>query len=378
MREPIGSRCVFMGLGSTCTGSRLPPPPHPSNLLERHRLTATVPTITNPAPSTAATPAGARLADTSERRIALVRIWDAMFRGARRYVEDAGFVGVHNMPEIVGVTGACENVDTLFKVDFFGRPAFLAQSDQLYLELLTPALGKVYAEIQSFRMEPDADDRHLCQFALFEIEHLGNLDELIGNISGIVQAATNEVVRSCGAELALFGRDISQLRSMEFARITYTDCIELLMGEFPYLAWGDDLTQVHEAAIVAKIGPCFVTHYPKDIKFFNMQLNEHDERIVNSTDLLLPFAGESAGAAEREHEYSRIVERLQTSSMYERLLENGARPVDFDWYLDAHKGKEIPLHSGAGIGMARLAQFIIGVEDIRDATPFVLNRDNLC
>ena len=339
-------------------------------------MTATVQTTV--APTSLTTPVGAHLSDTSERRIALVRIWDAMFRGARRHVENAGFVGVHNMPEIVGVTGACENVDTLFKVDFFGRPAFLAQSDQLYLELLTPVLGKVYAEIQSFRMEPDADDRHLCQFSLFEIEHLGTLDDLVGNISGIVQAACREVIRSCPEELALFGRDHAELADLTFARISYSDCIELLLAEFPDLVWGDDLTAVHEAAIVAKIGPCFVTHYPKDIKFFNMRQNEGDERIVNSTDLLLPFAGESAGAAEREHEYHAIVDRLRSSAMYERLLENGARPEDFDWYLEAHRDKQIPLHSGAGIGMARLAQFIVGVDDIREAVPFVLNRDNLC
>jgi hypothetical protein len=105
-------------------------------------------------------PAGAHLTDLSGRRMAIVRIWDAMFRGARSYVERHGFVGVHNMPEIVGVTGACENVDTLFKVDFFGKPAFLAQSDQLYLELLTPQLGRVYAEIQSPRQPRRADRPH--------------------------------------------------------------------------------------------------------------------------------------------------------------------------------------------------------------------------
>jgi asparaginyl-tRNA synthetase len=309
--------------------------------------------------------------------MALVRVWDAMFRGARSYVERHGFVGVHNMPEIVGVTGACENVDTLFKVDFFGKPAFLAQSDQLYLELLTPQLGRVYAEIQSFRMEPEADDRHLCQFALFEIEHLGNLDELIGHISGIVQAAAREVTARCGEELAMFGRSTEDLQALQFGRITYDNAIELLAGEFPDLAWGDDLTAVHEAAIVRHIGACFVTHYPKDIKFFNMKENEDDPRLVNSTDLLLPGAGESAGAAEREHEHGKIVERLKTSAMYETLLTNGARPEDFDWYLDAHVDRDIPLHSGAGIGMARLAQFILGVDDIREAVPFLVNRDNL-
>jgi asparaginyl-tRNA synthetase len=309
--------------------------------------------------------------------MALVRIWDAMFRGARGYVERHGFVGVHNMPEIVGVTGACENVDTLFKVDFFGKRAYLAQSDQLYLELLTPQLGRVYAEIQSFRMEPDVDDRHLCQFALFEIEHLGDLDELIGHISGIVQASAREVVARCGDELAIFGRSATDLAKLSFARITYSDAIELLMAQFPSLAWGDDLTAVHEAALVEQLGPMFVTHYPRDIKFFNMRENDTDARVVNSTDLLLPWAGESAGAAEREHEHTRIVERLHESSMYERLIANGANDDDFAWYLDAHRDREIPLHSGAGIGMARLAQFLIGADDIRDAVPFLVNRDNL-
>ena len=175
----------------------------------------------------------------------------------------------------------------------------------------------------------------------------------------------------------MFGRDVSELRNLSFGRITYSDAIELLAAEFPTLAWGDDLKANHEAAIVEKIGPCFITHYPKDIKFFNMKLNEHDPRVVNSTDLLLPLAGESAGAAEREHEHGTIVERLVESDMYARLLENGAKPEDFDWYLDAHKDREIPLHSGAGIGMARVAQFILGVNDIRDAVPFIVNRENL-
>lgn len=343
-------------------------------------MTATLPTIATSTTTNAAAPvssAGAHLTDLSGRRMAIVRIWDAMFRGARSYVERHGFVGVHNMPEIVGVTGACENVDTLFKLDFFGKPAFLAQSDQLYLELLTPQLGRVYAEIQSFRMEPEADDRHLCQFSLFEIEHLGGLDELIGHISGIVQAAAREVVARCEDELALFGRSCAELRNLTFGRISYGDAIELLADEFPGLAWGDDLKAHHEAAIVRHLGPCFVTHYPKDIKFFNMKVNEQDERLVNSTDLLLPGAGESAGAAEREHEHARIVERLTTSPMYETLLSHGATDEDFAWYLDAHVGRDIPLHSGAGIGMARVAQFILGVDDIRDAVPFLVNRDNL-
>ncbi len=312
-----------------------------------------------------------------ERRMALVRVWDAMFRGARRYVEANGFIGVHNMPEIVGVTGACENVDTLFKLDYFGKQAYLAQSDQLYLELLTPHLGKVYAEIQSFRMEPEADDRHLCQFSLFEIEHLGGLDELIGYLTGIVRSACAQVAADCGPELALFGRDPAALRDLRFRRITYTEAVAVLAPEFPGLAWGDDLKADHERRLTELMGPVFLTHYPLPIKFFNMRQNDADPRVVNSTDMLLPFAGESAGAAEREHRHDEIVRRLEASAMYERLIALGGTDADFAWYLDAHKDRDIPLHSGAGIGMARVAQFILGLADIRKAVPFVLNRENL-
>lgn len=304
-----------------------------------------------------------------------------MFRGAREFVEEAGFIGVHNAPEIVGITGACENVDTLFKVDYFGRQAYLAQSDQLYLELLTPYLEKVYAEIQSFRMEPDADDRHLTQFALFELEHQGDLDDLIENIEGVVRSAVDNVIfldTEVHDALGMSPEWIDFLRNLEFARITYHDAIQALkVSAFPDLEWGEDLKADHEAELTALFGPVFVTHYPLEIKFFNMRQNEMNPLLVNSCDLLLPFSGESAGAAERETEHDKIVHRLKTSDMYARLIELGGKDEDFEWYLNAHRDKDIPLHSGCGIGMARVAQFILGNNDIRECVPFLMNKDNL-
>ncbi|MBM3267359.1 MAG: hypothetical protein FJZ01_06905 [Candidatus Sericytochromatia bacterium] len=314
---------------------------------------------------------------TVARRMGIVRVWDAMLRGARAYVEAEGFVAVHNMPHIVGITGACENIDTLFKTDFFGERAYLTQTGQLYLELITPHLRRVYTEIQSFRSEPTVDDRHLCQFSLFEIEHQGNLSELIGHIGGIVRNMARYVINDCPDVLALFGRDPEELGDLQFGCMTYEQAINYLKPEFPDLEFGDDLKAHHERLLASRLGPMFLTHFPLPIKFFNMRQNEQDPRVVNSTDLILPLAGESAGAAEREHHYDRIVERLKSSPMYRRLIELGGTDDDFAWYLDAHKGKDIPLHSGAGVGVARVAQFILGVPDIRDAVPFVINRENL-
>jgi len=320
----------------------------------------------------------------TERKMALIKVWDAMFKGARKEVENRGFIGVHNAPELVGITGACENVDTLFKVDFFGKQAYLAQSDQLYLELLTPHLDKVYAEIQSFRMEAEADARHLCQFSLFEIEHKGDLDELMDNIEAILQSMIDAVMDLEEWELDATGMTDqwyhNHMRSWRkpLPRVSYTQCVDVLRGgNYPELEWGDDLKAHHESDIVDLFGPCFVTHYPKAIKFFNMRENENHADTVNSCDLLLPYSGESAGAAERETDHATIVRRLKESDMYKRLIELGGKDEDFAWYLDAHRDVDVPLHSGAGIGMARIAQFILGVDDIRDAVPFVINSENL-
>ena len=314
----------------------------------------------------------------NEQKMAIIKLWDAMFRGARAEVERRGFIGVHNMPEIVGVTGACENVDTLFKVDYFGKQAYLAQSDQLYLELITPHLERVYAEIQSFRMEPDADDRHLTQFALFEIEHQGNLDDLMENIEAILWSIVDTVDVSEAVINDEWFQQVWEHRCAGLARVTYTEAIEFLQREhYPDLEWGIDLKDHHEALIVEEYGPCFVTHYPLPIKFFNMKQNKEKPSTVNSCDLLLPYSGESAGAAEREHTYENIERRLKESDMYKRLIELGGKDEDFEWYLEAHRDKDIPLHSGAGLGKARIAQYLIGLEDIRDAVPFVLNSENL-
>lgn len=309
------------------------------------------------------------------KRIALVRVWDAAVRGMRKYVESEGFVQVHNAPELVGVSGACENVDTLFKVDFFGRKGYLAQSDQLYLEMITPHIPKVWAEIQSFRAEPDADNRHLAQFSLFELEFQGSLTDLVKHISGCVKAAHDEVHSKC--DLSLFNV-APPSKNLEFFQLTYDNAVKYLKENgFPELAWGDDLKSEHELKLATYFGPMFITHYPLEIKFFNMRQNQADPRVVNSTDLILPFSGESAGAAERETEYEKIVTRLKTSSMYKRLIDLGGSDEDFEWYLNAHKDKSIALHSGTGIGVARVVQWILQLDDIRDAVPFLINSENL-
>ena len=318
--------------------------------------------------------------DLSQHRLNIIKIWNSVYDGARQCVKDRGYTYIGNMPEVAGISGACESTELLFKLDFFGSQAYLVQSGQLPLELLTPHFKKVYCEIQSHRAESAVDKRHLTQFSLFEIELLGGLEDLLVEIEVIVKAMMKSVASDCRDELLFFGQSPYSLEkrlNKPFFRMTYTEAVEDLKPIFPILTWGDDMKAEHEKVLTDRYGPMFLTHFPKDLKFFNMLVNSDNPMVVDSADLLLPYSGESGGAAAREHEYDKIVKRLKESSMYKHLIELGGSDKDFEWYLSAHRNKVIPSHAGAGLGINRIVSYLLGLDDIRKASPFVSNRENL-
>ncbi len=308
---------------------------------------------------------------------AIVKIESSILKGARKYFEEQGFVEVV-VPHVTKATGACENIATMFEIDYFGPKRYLSQTGQLYLEVLTPFLKKVWCVGPSFRAEPLADERHLTEFTLVELEFAGNFEQLLGHVENITCSMIDCVLAERKEELVLLNADVERLGRVRkpFQRMTYAKAVELL-ADFG-VRWGDDLRSSQEKMLVQINGdqPLFVTHFPKAIKFFNMKENDEDSKIVNSADLLLPMSGEAVGAAEREYRQDKLHERLVNSSMFRQLVEKGGSIEDFKWYLEFYE-KQGFLHSGCGIGLNRVTQFILGVDDIRATTAFPMNRESI-
>jgi asparaginyl-tRNA synthetase len=308
---------------------------------------------------------------------AVARIEASLLKGARKYLDDNDFTEIV-VPHLTRATGACENIATMFTVDHFEEKVYLAQTGQLYLEVLTPFLKRVWCVGPSFRAEPSVDERHLTEFTLIELEFEGNLTELMRHIESIIFSMVQEVIQTRKEELELLEIDIGRLNvSPPFKKITYTDAVREL-SRFG-VNWGDDLKSWHEKFLVETHGnkPLFVTHYPEAIKFFNMKTNEESPEIVNSTDLLLPYGGEAVGAAEREYEHEKLLERLKNSTMLKQLIEKGGSIQDFDWYLEFYKKFGGTPHAGCGIGLNRVTQYVLGSGDIRTTTVFPLNRESI-
>ena len=302
---------------------------------------------------------------------AMVYVEGLLLQGARKYFDDMEFKEIV-VPHITRATGACENIDTLFAVDYFGQMGYLSQTAQLYLESLIPWMNKVWCISPSFRAEPRVDNRHLTEFTLIELEFAGTFEELLEHVEGVILSMIMSVLKKMTSRW--LDRNRLGHIAVPFQRIPYVEAIQELDKEF-----GHDITREEEQKLVEKYGnaPLFITHFPKTMKFFNMIENEENRELVNSADLILPFGGETVGAASREYRADLLLKRLEESQMFKQLTAKGGSIKDFDWYIDVYRKYQTAPHAGCGIGLNRVTQFVFGVDDIRMCTAYPLNRETL-
>jgi asparaginyl-tRNA synthetase len=322
---------------------------------------------------------------------AVFRIRSAAAYAIHRFFQERGFIYVHT-PLITGsdAEGAGEmftvtamDLEHLpkteegavdFSQDFFGRHTSLTVSGQLEAECMAMAFGKVYTFGPTFRAERSYTQRHAAEFWMIEPEvAFADLQDNMELAQDMIRSVIRSVMEQCPDDLAFCSKFIDKgllerldhVASSDFARVSYTDAIEILKKEnskFEYpVQWGADLQTEHERFLTEKVfqKPVFVTDYPKDIKAFYMRLND-DGKTVAAVDLLVPGIGEIIGGSQRE-------ERLEI--LQRRMKENGMNEEAYRWYLDLRKYGGAK-HSGFGLGFERMVMYLTGMSNIRDVIPF--------
>ena len=322
---------------------------------------------------------------------AVFRIRSVAAAAIHRFFQEQGFVYV-NTPIIT--TSDCEGAGEMFRVttldpknppltesgevdwsqDFFGKHASLTVSGQLNAENFAMAFGDVYTFGPTFRAENSNTTRHAAEFWMIEPEMaFADLNTYLETAEAMTRYVIRYLLDNCPDELAFFNQFFDKglierlelVASSDFARVTYTDAIELLKknnDNFQYkVEWGTDLQTEHERYLTEQIfkKPVFVTDYPKEIKAFYMRQNE-DGKTVAAADMLVPGIGELIGGSQRE-------ERLDV--LEARMKELGLNTADYDWYLDLRRYGSVK-HAGYGLGFERLLMYVTGIPNIRDVIPF--------
>lgn len=321
---------------------------------------------------------------------ALARVRNQLSMSTHQFFQDEGFFYL-NTPIITG--SDCEGAGQMFRVttlpldklplkdgkvdfeqDFFGKSAYLTVSGQLEGEIYATALGKVYTFGPTFRAENSNTSRHLAEFWMIEPE--AAFFELADNMAlaeRFIQRLLGDVLSKSAEDMAFFDErvqpglreSLAAVMNKPFEHLTYTEAIDILArsGEkFEYpCTWGSDLQAEHERYLTEKHinGPLILYNYPRSIKPFYMRCND-DERTVAAMDVLVPGVGEIIGGSQRE-------ERLDV--LLARMAEMDLKEEDYWWYIDLRRFGTVP-HSGFGLGLERVVQWVTGMANIRDCIPF--------
>jgi asparaginyl-tRNA synthetase len=302
------------------------------------------------------------LAIRSQEHVAVFRVKAEMLAAFRRFFEAEELLEV-TPPILTG--NAAEGGSEAFTFDYFGRPGYLSQTAQLYLEAMLAPHERVYALTPSFRAEKSRTNRHLTEYLHLEAELAWtDLDGLLDFIERMVVHVLGEVAARRPRELELLGRKPEELTAIHapFPRLSYAEAIERLQRQGFPVRWGSDLGTAEERALTLESPqPLFVTRYPVEIKAFYMLRTPGDPRTVEAADLLGPQGyHELVGASCRE----TSIEHLR-----ERLVAIGAKPEEYEWYFDLRRHGNVP-HAGFGLGVERFLRFVTRREHIRDTTPF--------
>ncbi|GLX32808.1 asparagine--tRNA ligase 2 [Leuconostoc mesenteroides subsp. dextranicum] len=294
---------------------------------------------------------------------ATLKIRNTLVAATYEFFNKEGFTKL-DAPVLTG--SAPEGTTELFETDYFGEPAFLSQTGQLYAEAGAMAFGKVFTFGPTFRAEKSKTRRHLTEFWMIEPEMaFMDQEESLKLQERYIAFLISKVLENNDQELDILKRDKGLLRSytqLPYPRVSYDDAVKLLQDNDFDVEWGVDFGSPEETFLANHFAkPVFIVNFPKAIKPFYMKRHKTRDDIVVSADLLAPEGyGEIIGGSERDTDYDYLKNEI------EKL---GLNMDEYAWYLDLRKYGSVP-HSGFGLGLERMVTFVTGEEHIREAIPF--------
>jgi nondiscriminating aspartyl-tRNA synthetase len=274
------------------------------------------------------------------------------------------------------LAGSTEGGAEVFKLNYFGKQATLAQSAQFYKQIMVGSLERVFEFGATYRAEPSMTTRHMTEFTTVDVE-MGFIDDVkdVMTMAGkMVQSACSEIFNTHAHELAalkakpaLVPATIPVIPLKELHQLCFEQTGQDFRAEKDPSPFEERWICAYAAEHWASEA-VFITEFPaSDMKFYHYR-NETNPEVADRFDLL--FRGvEIMTGSRREHRYEQLIEQLKNI---------GGNPEDpgFKYYLQAFKFG-MPPHGGFGLGLERLVQKIIGLNNVKEATLFPRDTNRL-
>ena len=300
------------------------------------------------------------------RETDIFKIQAGIKNSVRNYLTSQDFTEF-NSPKLL--PGASEGGAEVFTLDYFGKEATLAQSAQFYKQMMVGVFERAYEIGSTYRAEPSATTRHMTEYLTIDGE-MGFIDfqDLLKTVGELLQAVATDIwashekqLKSWNAQPVMLPEAIPQLTLEEIHELYSKATGQDSRGEKDMRPdeekWITDYAKKNLGSEAV-----FVVEWPaSEMKFYHRKSVDNPE-IAERADLI--FRGvEIATISMRENRYDVLVDQLKT-------IAGGDPDSDgFKYYLQAFK-YGLPVHGGFGMGLERLTQKIIGLNNVKEATLF--------
>ncbi len=299
------------------------------------------------------------------REQAIFKVQALLAKTFRDFLDGEGFIEFQ-APKIVG--DDAEGGADVFHFDYFDTTASLATSPQLYKQMLIGVFERVYSVGSMFRAERHATSRHLNEIAMLDLE-MGFIEDhhdVMNLMERMMRSVHTVLEERAGVDLATLGATLPLVPEGPLPTLKLREAQALLKRET-----GVDKTTASDLDPEDERWLCeygakewnsdfiFITHYPSSKRPFYTMDDLEDPGFTKSFDLL--FRGvEILSGSQRVHDYDTLVEKIK---------RKGLDPEKFSFYLMAFK-YGLPPHGGIGMGLERLTQKVLGLDNIKEASLF--------
>ena len=297
------------------------------------------------------------------RERAKFRIQEGLTRAFRDFLYSQEFTEIHT-PKI-GAKGA-EGGANIFKLEYFHKPAVLAQSPQFYKQMMVGVFDRVFETAPVFRAEKHNTKRHLNEYTSldFEMGYIDGFEDIMAMETGFLQYTMELLKKEYARELQILNVEVPKTDNIPAVR--FDEIKRLVSEKYDRKIKNPFDLEPEEETLISRYAKeewdadfVFVTHYPSKKRPFYAMDDPEDPTYTLSFDLL--FRGmEITTGGQRIHDYHELLAKMEKRGMTDEGMEQ---------YLSAFK-HGMPPHGGLGIGMERLTMKMMNEDNVRETTLF--------
>ncbi|MED0991894.1 aspartate--tRNA(Asn) ligase [Bacillus nitratireducens] len=298
-----------------------------------------------------------------ERIAAIFKVKSTLVQSFSEFLIENDFTRIFT-PKIV--SQGAEGGANVFKLPYFQKEAYLAQSPQFYKQLMVAGgLERVFEVAPVYRAEHHNSSRHLNEYISLDVElgFIHDFYEVMQLETDVLRYMFQQVAKNCEKELQLLQIEVPVIT--EIPKITLLEAQEILKNKYRKESPIGDLDTEGEKLLGKYVKETynsefvFITHYPKEARPMYTMPNKENEAVTDSFDLL--YKGlEITSGAQRIHNHEMLLASFK---------EKGLHPEKFQSYVDTFR-YGCPPHAGFGIGLERVVYKLLELTNVREASAF--------